>query len=141
MLASNFNNKKEHVAYSLDLRERVIATVDSGIRINEVVKTFKVSRRVIYEWLELRRKTGNLVPRMDNIKGRSPKIKDWDQFRKFAADNQQSTGPEMVAAWKKLTEIQMCDSAMYRSLNKINYTSKKKPLTTLKQTKKNVKDF
>jgi len=121
--------------FSLDLRERVVAAIDNKMHINEAVITFKVSRRVIYEWLELRRKTGGLEPMMGNIKGREPKIKDWDQFKVFAAENKESTGPTMVIEWKKLTGIEMCESAMYRSLQKIDFTSKKKLSTTRKLIK------
>ena len=51
------------MAFSLDLRERVITAVDNNMHVDEAVKIFKVSRRVIYEWLELRKETGSLAPK------------------------------------------------------------------------------
>src|SRR5436190_486046 len=59
------------MAFSIDLRERVVAAIDNGNHINEVKKIFRVSRRVIYEWLELRRKTGSLAPNNGFQKGHS----------------------------------------------------------------------
>ena len=66
--------------YSLDLRQRVITAVDENMHINEAVKTFKVSRRVIYEWLELRKETGSLEPKSGYQKGHSHKIREYRTY-------------------------------------------------------------
>ena len=76
------------MAFSIDLRERVISAVDNNMRITEAVRVFKVSRRVIYEWLDLRKATGNLAPKTGYQKGHSHKITDWEQFKAFANENQ-----------------------------------------------------
>lgn len=47
---------------SFDLRKRVITAVDEKMHTDEAAAVFKVSRRVIYKWLELRKKTGSLAP-------------------------------------------------------------------------------
>jgi transposase len=114
------------VAFSIDLRERVISAVDNNMRITEAVKVFKVSRRVIYEWLELRKTTGNLAPKTGYQKGHSHKITDWEKFKAFAHENQQSNSPQMIVAWEKLTGVKVSESVMLRSLKKINFTAKKK---------------
>ena len=111
--------------FSLDLRKRVIAAVDDNMRITDVAILFKVSRRVIYEWLELREKTGSLVPNTGYQKGHSHKITDWDQFRIFAEEFKQCHAPQLIVEWKRLTNIDVSESVMYRALKKINYTSKK----------------
>ena len=110
---------------SLDLRARVIAAVDDQKRITDVAITFKVSRRVIYEWLALRKKTGSLIPITGYQKGHSHKITDWDQFRAFAEEYKQDHVPKMIIEWKKLTSVDVSESVMYRALKKIGYTSKK----------------
>ena len=74
-------------AYSVDLRERVIAAINNNMHINEAVKTFKVSRRTIYEWIELYKKTGNIIAITNYQKGHSHKIKDWNQFKIFVEKN------------------------------------------------------
>jgi transposase len=114
------------VAFSIDLRERVISAVDNNMRITEAVKVFKVSRRVIYEWLELRKTTGNLAPKTGYQKGHSHKITDWEKFKAFAHENQQSNSPQMIIAWEKLSGVKVSESVMLRSLKKINFTAKKK---------------
>lgn len=124
---------------STDLRERVIAAVDSGMRTDDVAKTFNVCTRVIYNWLNLRKKTGSLEPKSGYQKGHSHKITDWDQFKKFAATHANNASNQIVIEWEKLTKIKMSESAMRRSLRKIGYTYKKKLLDTPKQIKKSVK--
>lgn len=129
------------MAFSLDLRERVIAAVDSHMHVDEAVRMFKVSRRVIYEWLELRKEMGNLVAKSGYQKGHSHKITDWDQFKAFANSNKQRASPQMIIEWEKLTNVKVSESVMLRALKKIGFTSKKKPLIMPKQIKKSEKNF
>lgn len=127
--------------FSIDLRERVIAAVDGGIHIDKVKEIFKVSRRVIYEWLELREKTGSLAPKTGFQKGHSHKITNWDQFKEFAYANQQSTILQMIPKWETLTGIKVSRSVIQRSLKKINFTSKKKRFIMSKQIKQKENNF
>jgi transposase len=113
------------MAFSLDLRERVISSVDNNMHVDEAAKVFKVSRRVIYEWLELRKATGSLVARSGYQTGRSPKITDWVQFKEFVAKHRHCASPQMRVEWKKLTNIDISETTMLRALKKINYTYKK----------------
>ena len=129
------------MALSIDLRKRVVDAIDGGARIDEAVKTFQVCRRVIYNWLELREKTGSLAPKTGYQKWHSHKITDWDQFKKFAESNKQSSSPQMIVKWKSLTGIDVSDDVILKALKKIGYTSKKKLLVTPKQIKKNEKHF
>lgn len=61
--------------YSMDLRERVIAALDAGIKRKEVARRFNVSSRTITSWLALRRQTGTLKPRSGKP-GPKQKIED-----------------------------------------------------------------
>lgn len=110
---------------SVDLIKRVVEAVDEGLHIDDAVKNFKVSRRVVYNWLERREKTGSLEPKSNYQKGHSPKITDWDEFRKFAELNKHSTAKEMVEKWQTINNKTISESSMERALKKINYTSKK----------------
>jgi len=49
-------------AYSQDLRERVLASVDGGLRVREVAPLFRVSVSYIYKALERRAATGATAP-------------------------------------------------------------------------------
>ena len=50
-------------AYSVDLREWVLAALDRGMSRTTVVATFQVSEGSIKRWLRARRATGLLTPR------------------------------------------------------------------------------
>ena len=128
-------------ALSIDLRERVIASVDNGTHIDEAVKMFKVGRRTIYEWLELRKKTGSLKAKTGFQKGHSHQIKDWDQFRVFAHANQQCSAPQLVVKWKNLTGNQVSENVILRGLKKVGFTSKKKLFNISKQIKQKDHNF
>lgn len=49
-------------AYSQDLRERVLAAVDGGLRVREAAPLFRVSVSYIYKALERRASTGATAP-------------------------------------------------------------------------------
>lgn len=49
-------------AYSQDLRERVLAAVDGGLRVREAAPLFRVSVSYIYKALERRTATGATTP-------------------------------------------------------------------------------
>ncbi len=123
--------------FSIDLRERVIAAVDNGMQITEASKVFKVSRRIVYHWQDLLKKTNSLAPKAGYQKGHSHKITDWNQFKMFVEKHQHCASPQMRVEWKKLTNVDVSKSVMLRALKKIGYTSKKKLLIMQKQIKKN----
>lgn len=50
-------------AYSLDLRQRIIDAVDSGLPHQAIATQFGVSRATVTRLLRLRRQTGTLAPR------------------------------------------------------------------------------
>ena len=50
-------------AYSLDLRERVLAALDRGMSRSEVVTTFQVSLGSIKRWHAARRDSGTFAPK------------------------------------------------------------------------------
>lgn len=129
------------MAFSIDLRERVIAAVDDGMQITKAAKVFKVCRRTIYLWQDLFKKTKKLAPKSGYQKGHSHKITDWDQFKTFVEKHKHCASPKMRVEWKKLTNIDVSESVMLRALKKIGYTSKKKRLVMPNQIKKNEKNF
>jgi transposase len=51
-------------AYSLDLRQRMIAAIDRGMARTHAVTTFQVSLATLKRWLAKRRDMGDLTPRL-----------------------------------------------------------------------------
>lgn len=121
------------MVYSIDLRTRVIAATEK-MKVSEVSKMFKVSKRSVYEWIELLRETGSLAAKKGYQKGHSHKITDWEMFTEFAYTNQKCTGPQFVEKWLEFTGVDMSVDAMYKALGKIGFTFKKKHIVTKKLT-------
>lgn len=120
------------IPLSIDLRKRVISAIDDGMKVAEAAASFKVCLRVVYEWLELRNKTGSLMPRDGYQRGHSHKITDWDAFKAFAEENKYCTIKEMAEKWTAQTNDTVSKSVIQRGLKKINFTFKKKLSVTPK---------
>jgi transposase len=113
------------MALSVDLRERVIEAIEGGMRIVNAAKMFKIGRRSIYRWLDLKKETNSLAPKTCYQKGHSHKITDWENFKKFAEENRESSSPQMAKKWNMLTGSDVSDNVILKALKKIGYTSKK----------------
>jgi transposase len=53
--------------YSMDLRRRVVSEVDRGTPPAQVAQQFQVAERTIWNWLALRKETGQLAPRQGDV--------------------------------------------------------------------------
>ena len=113
------------MALSVDLRKRVMAAIGDNTRITKVAKIFRISRKVIYNWLDLRNKTNSLAPKSGYQKGHNHKIRDLDMFKSFVEKNKQYTARQMIISWEKLTGVKISEPVMGRYLKKIGYSSKK----------------
>ena len=51
------------MGYSYDLRERVIAAVERGDAVESVAERFQVCQRTVFDWMRIKRETGDLNPR------------------------------------------------------------------------------
>jgi transposase len=84
--------------YSQDLRERVIAAVDSGMGAYAAAPVFRVSVSYIYKVLGRRRATGETTARTGRA-GRKPKLAPHDEaLRAYVADHKDATLEE-IQAW------------------------------------------
>jgi len=129
------------MAYSIDLRKRVVEAINNGMHTDDASKIFNVCVKSIYNWMNLYKKTGKLSPRADFHKGHSHAIVDWEMFKNFVQANKYCSSLQMTIKWKEITNKTIDRSTMTRALAKAGFTYKKKPLTMWKQTKKNEKSF
>ena len=83
-------------AYSYDLRVRVMNAVDSGTKISEIVKTFKINRDTVYEWIKLKKEAGDVKSKVNYQKGHSHKIQDMSKFKAFIEKNYNQTSKFMA---------------------------------------------
>ncbi|MGR7026507.1 helix-turn-helix domain-containing protein [Geodermatophilus sp. URMC 62] len=67
-------------AYSMDLRERVVAAVDAGMRPGEAAARFDVSVRTVERYVARRRVTGSVAPtvqRHGSVPEKRDRVQAW----------------------------------------------------------------
>ncbi len=112
-------------AYSVELRQRVVAAVDAGTPRAEVACTFGVSLATIKRYLKQRREAGHLAPRTSP--GRPPDIA---ADRLAALEAQLAAHPDATLAqhcqhWQAAWGQPLSRSAMRRAIKRLAWTRKK----------------
>jgi putative transposase len=113
-------------AYSNDLRERVIKSVESGeCNIPEAARRYKVSEPSIERWLARQRKTGTCAP-LPHAGGPSRKLATAEAAIRAAVKAQpDATLQELCEVLEKGTKIKSGPSMMYRELVRLKLPRKK----------------
>jgi len=123
------------VPYSVDLREKIIDAIKSGMSQVNAAKIFNVARRTIYNWLCIQEKTGSLEPQTNFQKGHSHAITDLEKFKKFVNAHADYTQDEIAEHYS------VGHATIGRMLKKIGYTRKKRITPTQNKTKKKGVNF
>lgn len=113
-------------AYSTDLRERVIESVESGeCNIPQAARRYKVSEPSIERWLARQRKTGSCAPRPHGG-GPARKLAPAAAAIRAAVKTQpDATLSELCEAVEKATKIKSYPSMMQRELVRLKLPRKK----------------
>ena len=118
------------MAYSRDLRERVLAHLEEGHTQESAVRVFKVSRTAIMRWRKQYRETGSLDRKPLN---RKPKKLDPEKLIAYVADHPDAYLKEIGAVFGCSGE------AVRRALLKLKITFKKRRSSTKSATQKSEK--
>lgn len=108
-------------SYSLDLRIRVISDVDKGMMIEAVAKKFSISTRVIFNWLELREETGELVPR----RGKTGPKRKLDSHRDAILSAVEANPSITLEELKTKLELPGCIQTLWHALRRWGIVLKK----------------
>ena len=113
-------------AYSIDLRERVVASVESGeCNIPAGARRFKVSEPTIERWLVRYRKSGDVAPR-PHAGGPERKLAAAEAVIRAAVKAQpDATLQELCETVEQETGITSDKSMMYRELVRLKLPRKK----------------
>ena len=113
-------------AYSTDLRERAIESVESGeCNIPQAAKRYKVSEASLERWLAKYRKTGNCAP-LPHAGGPTRKLATAEATIRAAVKAQpDATLQELCEMVEKKTGIQSDPGMMYRELVRLKLPRKK----------------
>lgn len=82
-------------AYSIDLRERVLADFDGGMGNEAVARKYRVSSRWVYKLRKQREETGDIAPRRGKT-GPKPKLAEHsDRLLELVAEQPDATLAEL----------------------------------------------
>ena len=114
-------------AYSVDLRERVMAAVATGRSITEVASQFSVSRDAIHDWKRRHAETGSWAP-TPRRGGRSPALSPaQDRLLRDQIDAVPDATIDELRAWLATThDIVIGHGTMFRAIERVDRTRKKR---------------
>src|SRR3712207_4958869 len=124
-------------AYSMDLRERVLAAVDRGTPRKEIVRTLGVSEPTIRRYLRLRRETGSVAPkpapkRAFSIGQRVEQRRaSWNQLE----EHYDATLERHCLLWEREQGVKVSISTMSRAIRRLGWTLKKRVWVPPNETK------
>jgi transposase len=113
--------------YSLDLRQKIVDAVDSGLPHQEVADRFGVSVDSVSRYLKQRRELGHLQPRP--IPGAVARISR-DEYPALMAQletHPDATLEEHCTRWAAASHRAISPATMCRTQQRIGWTRKKRP--------------
>src|SRR5215208_3066017 len=130
-------------AYSMDLRERVLAAVDCGTPRKEIVRTLGVSEPTIRRYLRLRRETGSVAPKTYPQRtfsiGQSVEQRSafWNQLE----EHDDATLEEHYQLWERKQRVEASISTMSRDIRRLGRTLKERVWVPPSAWRDEVKDI
>jgi transposase len=114
------------MAYSLDLRERVLAAIDGGLSRTRAAQQFRVGRATITTWVALRRERGSLAAQFSPGRPRTIGVAEAEALRVQLLAQPDATLPEHVQRWAAHHPEQPVSTAtMSRAIQRLGWTRKK----------------
>lgn|SRR5215211_3829643 len=113
-------------AYSVDLRERVLAALDRGMPRSQLVTTFQVSLASLKRWLAAQRAIGNFTPQRPSG-GFEPTItpNQHQELRAQVAAFPDATLAEHATRWNAVHATTISQWTIGRTIRLLGLTRKK----------------
>lgn len=114
-------------AYSLDLRQRVIAAMIAGMSRAEALKIFQISQSTLTRYLKYQR-TGSSLAARPHAGGPRLAIPttQYHELTSLVAADPDATLAQLCDAWEQQTGVCVSQATMSRTLAKIGLTRKKR---------------
>jgi transposase len=125
-------------AYSQDLRERVLQTVDEGKTQAETAQFLKVSEATVKRYVRQRREKGHVQPKP--IPGRPPtkRARLEAKLQSQLEREPDATLQEHCEMWEAQEGVKVSISTMSRAIERMKWTWKKKSFRPARGMKKSV---
>lgn len=112
-------------AYSLDLRERIIAAHSEGISIRKIARQYKVNKGTVSNLIKLKRETGKINPKPARGGKQSQLATKEKELAEMVEKYSDYTLEEYCECWDEQTGVRVSASTMCRQLKKLKLTIKK----------------
>jgi transposase len=110
-------------AYSIDLRERVLADIDAGMGSEGVARKYRVSSRWVYKLRQQRSTTGDIAPRRGKS-GPKPKLAaHTEKLMQLVAEQPDATLSEL----RERLGVAVSLATVWTALKALGLTLKKSP--------------
>jgi len=115
-------------AYSLDLRQRVVAAVTGGLSRAEALRIFQISQSTVTRYLNQQRTSDSLLAR-PHAGGPQPAIPSTQHHALAAlvAADPDATLAHLCQVWAQQTGVRVSQATMCRTLATIGLPRKKEP--------------
>jgi transposase len=113
-------------AYSLDLRERIVAAVEDGHSRSEVARLFGVSRRTVGRYVRQQAETADLRARPIPGRQRAIAAEQEAQLTAQLQAHSSATLEQHRQLWAETTGVRVSVATMFRAINRLGWTWKKK---------------
>jgi transposase len=125
-------------AYSMDLRERVLAAVERGTPRGEIVRTLGVSEPTIRRYLRLRTETGSVAPKPYPKRPFSigQSVEQRRALWKQLEEHNDATLEKHCQLWEREQGVKISISTMSRAIRRLGWTLKKRVWVPPNETKK-----
>ena len=125
-------------AYSMDLRERVLAALDRGTPRKEIARTLGVSEPTIRRYLRLRRETGSVAPKPPPKRPFSigQSLEQRRALWKQLEEHYDATLEKHCRLWERKQGVTVSVSTMSRAIVRLGWTLKKRVWVPPNETKK-----
>ena len=124
-------------AYSVDLRQRVLAAVDRGMPRPQVVATFGVSLATIKRWLALRRERPELTARLPPGRPRTITPEQEAALRAQVEAHRDATFAMHARLWQEARGVTLSEWTLGRAIRRLGWTRKKSPSAPASGTRGN----
>jgi transposase len=124
-------------AYSQDLRQRILQTVDEGKTQAQAACLFKVSETTVKRYVRQRREKGHVLPK--SIPGRPPSKRAplEAKLQPQLERRPDATLREHCEAWEVQSGVKVSISTMSRAIEHLQWTRKKKFSKPVSEKKRN----
>ena len=85
--------------YSYELRQKAIASVESGEKKTVICRIFNISRNTLDLWLKRKKETGDFQAIKKLSGGKRPKIKEGEKFEQFVLKHPHKTQSKIAQLW------------------------------------------